>query len=177
MLPVGFARIGIKPHRTPEVIRVGMEKWHVCYHGTKWAYLDSIVKHGFLIKPGESLLDGSKISVSGHNTTSFRRTNEHTQKQEDFDPRTKLFSSPSAAYCSYGKVYMDERKFQGGTYVAGLTIRLQPGTYAIGQETVSAGSTNIDQHVPNSSVEWYTESANSHFFTGVIIREVPPKIH
>ena len=52
-------------------------------------------------------------------------------------------------------------------------VRIQPGTYNIGQETVGAkrkGDT-VDPYVSNSSVEWYTGELHTHMITGILVNE------
>ena len=101
ILPVGFARIGIKPNKTPHVVKNGMENWHVCYHSTKHQHLPDIVRHGQLLAPGSTRINGAPIKVrDGHITTSVMRRNEHTGEIEAFNPTKKVFFSPSIKYLS-----------------------------------------------------------------------------
>lgn len=171
VLPVGFARVGIRPCKGHHVVERGMANWHVCYHGTKHKNLPDLIKHGQLLAPGSTLINGGCIQVrNGHIKTSFNRKNEHSGKPETFDPTRKVFFSPSIRYCDLG-VYADEYPCNGRQYRLALQLRIQPNTYSIGQETVGAKGT-IDPHIPNSSIEWYTDELHTHFFTGILIREV-----
>lgn len=171
VLPVGFARIGIKPAKVHHIVEKGMANWHVCYHGTKHQYLSDIIMHGQLLAPGSTLINGDSIKVrEGHITTSFRRKNEHTGEAETFNPTRKIFFSPSIKYCDH-EAYANEYPCNGRRYRLALQLRIQPNTYGVGQQTVGAKET-IDPHVPNSSIEWYTDELHTHFFTGILIREV-----
>lgn len=50
-------------------------------------------------------------------------------------------------------------------------MRIRPGSYKIGQETIGA-TKQIDPHIPNSSLEWYTDCAEkgSVQFTGLLVK-------
>jgi hypothetical protein len=69
---------------------------------------------------------------------------------------------------------MNEKSVGNHKYRFGLQVRLQPGTYSVGQETVGAtrGSIIIDDNISNDRLEFYTTQANTHFFTGVVVKEV-----
>ena len=172
VLPVGFARIGVKPFKSPHIVKVGLESWHVCFHGTKREYLWDLLVTGHLLAPCSTIHNGQRIVVRpGHIGKGFERMNEHTGTLEVFDPTNKIFFSPSIKYCAYKGVYMTEHMTMGKRYSFALQVRIQPEMYSIGQETVGAGSEPIDPHIPNTSVEWYTHEMHTHFFTGVLIGE------
>ena len=169
-LPIGFAQIGIKPSKTHGLVERGMKDWHVCYHGTKHQYLGDILIQGQLLAPGSTLHNGDSIKVRpGHITSASDRLNEHTGNKERFDPRNKVFFSPSIKYCDH-EVYSNAYYCDGKMYRFVLQLRIQPDTYSIGQETIGA-SMDIDPHIPNKSIEWYTHQLHTHFFTGILIRE------
>ena len=171
ILPVGFARIGVKIFKTPDVIKKGFESWHVCYHGTKYNYITELLGTGHLLSPGSSLLNGDRIAVrDGHIKGPFKRHNDHIGTEETFDPTNKVFFSPTVRYCDYKGVYMNEHMVMGKHYRFALQLRLQPDTYCIGQETVNA-TEQIDPYIPNKSIEWYTNQLHTHFFTGVLVAE------
>ena len=176
ILPVGFARIGLVPWKTPAIVKVGFEKWHVCYHGTRYNYIADLLKTGQLLSPGSTTHKGDTIKIrEGHYNQPRERTNAHTGRSETFDPRDKLFFSPAIKYCDYGDVYMNSYYKAGRHYRVALQLRLQPDTYEIGQQTVldaaPCAATDIDPHVPNSCIEWYTKEIQTHFFVGILIRE------
>lgn len=171
ILPVGFARIGIKPRKGQLVIDKGMVNWHVCYHGTKYGSLPGIIMQGHLLAPGSTHISGGSIKVrDGHIKASVMRKNEHTGEMETFNPTNKIFFSPSIKYCDL-EPYATDYSCNGRRYRLALQLRIQPNTYSVGQQTVRA-TKRIDPHVPNSSIEWYTEQSHTHFFTGILIREV-----
>ena len=35
ILPVGFARVGTKVFKSPDIIKLGLDSWHACFHGTQ----------------------------------------------------------------------------------------------------------------------------------------------
>ena len=170
VLPIDFARIGIKPAKSHHLVDTGMKKWHVCFHGTKYQYLSDILIQGQLLAPGSTLHSGESIKTqSGHIKTSFNRTNEHTSKKENFEPRNKLFFSPSIKYCN-NEAYTNEYYCNGRYFRFALQLRIQPNTYSVGQQTIGA-TTEIDPNIPNTSIEWYTNQSHTHFFTGILIRQ------
>lgn len=170
VLPINFARIGIKPGKSHGLVENGMKNWHVCYHGTKYQYLSDILIQGQLLAPGSTLHNGDSIQVRpGHIDRSFNRTNQHTGEKEVFDPTNKVFFSPSIKYCDNG-VYTNEYHCNGSHYRFALQLRIQPNTYKIGQETIGA-TEEIDPNISNKSIEWYADQTHTHFFTGILVRE------
>jgi hypothetical protein len=140
------------------------------------------LEQGRLLKPGDPTYTGRTIGVRpGHIEAAHPRKNLHTGKQEDFDPTKEIFFSPSIKYCNYGDVYMtsfvsaSKRKYRFA-----FQVYLQPEyykgaktipAYKIGQQTVGAGTTKIDDNVSNDSIEWYTLKG-MYVLTGLLIREV-----
>jgi ubiquitin len=176
VLPIGFARLGLCIHETPFVRDEALKKWHVCYHGTKHNSVFEILRQGKLLKPGDATLKGDTLRVlPNHYEAAHERINRHTQMKEHFDPTDKMFCSPSIKYCDYDNVYMSNFvSSRGKHYRFAFQVRLQPGHYEIGQETVLKGparDTVIDDNVPNNSIEWYTRNGQ-HVLTGFLIREV-----
>ncbi len=170
-LPIGFARIGIKPGKSPGLIEIGMKNWHVCFHGTKYQYLGDIVIQGQLLAPGSILHSGESIKTRpGHINVTFDRLNEHTGRRENFNPTNKVFFSPSIKYCDH-EAYINEYYCNGRRYRFALQLRIQPDAYTAGQQTICA-TKEIDPHIPNKSIEWYTDQLHAHFFTGILLREI-----
>ena len=173
VVPVGFARIGIQPGKSHGLVEKGMKSWHVCFHGTKYQYMGEMLLQGQLLGPGCVLHNGESIKTQdGHIVRSFNRRNEHTGKLEEFDPTNKVFFSPSIKYCDCD-IYANKYYCNGSGrhYRFVMQLRIQPNTYDIGQETINA-SGQIDPHIPNKSIEWYTNHFHTHFFTGILIREL-----
>lgn len=170
VLPIGFARVGIKPNKSHGLVENGMKNWHVCFHGTKYQYLVDILIHGQLLVPGSILHSGESIRTQpGHINGAFSRTNEHTGKKEEFNPTNKVFFSPSIKYCA-NAVYTNEYYCNERHYHFALQIRIQPNTYKVGQQTIGA-TEEIDPNIPNTSIEWYADQAHTHFLTGILMRE------
>ncbi|KAJ9440073.1 hypothetical protein DIPPA_15767 [Diplonema papillatum] len=174
ILPLGWARIGVKTSKSPALESMAFKEWHTCYHGTPPDHLYDILCCGQLLKPGSTTPKGGKIPVrEGHIQRGFKRTNAHNGKSEFFDPPSQVFFSPSIRYCDYGRVYMTEHHSAGHRYRFALQVRIQPGTYTVGQETVGAKRRGdiIDPYVPNTSIEWYTSELHTHMITGILVNE------
>ena len=179
VLPLGFAHVGLKVQASPGKARRAFGdgpqneanvQWHVAFQATKPEYLGDILKQGHLLAPGTTIVSGVKISVRpGHIDISCRRLNEHTGKLEEFDPRDKLFLSPSMKYCDYRGI--SKQSADGRRYRFALQVLIQPDTYHVGQQTVFPLGTDqrICHFLPNSSLEWYTNETQSHILTGIII--------
>jgi len=98
-LPVGFARIGLKVSLGFAQAHNIFKEWHACFHGTKLDLIESIFKGDLKFLPaGTVSLGGGRIGVRpGHIKRPFRRINQHTGKEEMFDPN-QIFTSPSPLY-------------------------------------------------------------------------------
>jgi len=107
----------------------------------------------------------------------FKRLNRHSKAEELFDPH-QIFCSPSIRYCDlpqYAKVTRFVAE-SGCAYKAKVAfqLRLRPGTYAVGQQTVGAEGA-IDPYISNDSIEWYTKGTEhaSHVLTGLMVKLMP----
>jgi len=152
--------------------------WDIAYHSTTVATLPKVLATGRLVKPGERVaaLDGHAVEIrsdTGRIRKPFYRRNRHTGQTEWFDP-CQIFLSPSIRYCCLPH-YSKAEPFtapSGVKYAVRmlLQVRLRPGTYSVGHQTV--GVTNaIDPYISNDSIEYYTtgEEHGSHVLTRLLI--------
>jgi hypothetical protein len=66
-----------------------------------------------------------------------------------------------------GKEYRAQVVFQ---------VRMRPGCYSIGQETVGAGASapfDPTGTYPNASIEWYTKEVPGIILTGLLVKCTP----
>lgn len=56
-----------------------------------------------------------------------------------------------------------------GAWKTVLQVRIENGTFGIGQETVGADSRPLDANIGNEQLEWYTDTTHTHAITGVLI--------
>jgi hypothetical protein len=49
-------------------------------------------------------------------------------------------------------------------------VYVLPGSYEVKPETIGAGSTRIDQHIPNNEMEWITDREGGHVLTGLLVK-------
>jgi len=152
--------------------------WDIAYHSTTVESLPKVLATGRLVKPGDrvAVLDGHSIGIrkdTGRIRSPFWRRNKHTGQNEWFDP-CQIFLSPSLRYCCLPH-YSKAEPFtapSGLRYAVrmSLQVRLRPGTYSIGHQTV--GVTNpIDPYISNDSIEYYTpgDEHGSHVLTRLLV--------
>ena len=49
-------------------------------------------------------------------------------------------------------------------------VRIKPGAYDVGPETIGAGSRRIDPRIPNSELEWSTKRRGVTFLVGLLVK-------
>lgn len=157
---------------------LGALDWDLAFHSTASEALPKVLVTGRLVKPGDRVaaLDGQAVGIradTGRIRKPFFRRNRHTGQKEWFDP-CQIFLSPSIRYCCLPH-YAKPESFTGPSgikYAARivLQVRLRPGTYAVGHQTVGA-TTSIDPRISNDSIEYYTkgDEHGSHILTGLLI--------
>ena len=168
--PKGSVRIPLRTFITPEKQKT-CEVWPNAFHGTTVEGISGVLRCGHLLKAGDVSLVGTKIGIrAGHIKRSpYRRKNLHTNKEEMFDPK-RIFATPSYKYAS-GGAYAKKWGCEGCTYKFTFELKMQPETFTIGQQTISA-SQRIDPDFTNNSIEWYTDSTHSHVLTAILVEEV-----
>lgn len=183
VLPTSWVRIALKGGGA-QAEALGAFDWHVGFHTTDSHKLPSILGTGRLVRAGDTVAvrGGGALKVgikAEHIQQPFTRINLHSGEQELFDPN-QIFLSPSIRYCEL-PAYAQFATFcsrDGRQWLAQVAfqVRLRPGSYCIGQQTVTVGACPpIDPYISNNSIEWYTSGVEhgSHIITGLLIRLVP----
>ncbi|KAL3868572.1 hypothetical protein ACJMK2_041373 [Sinanodonta woodiana] len=166
ILPLGWHRFGLQVNHIPKGVSTDeiYKTWHMAFHGTRVENLVSIWKIGFEI-PGGRTAKGAVIKpCKGHFNYNFGPDN--------FDHK-QIFLTPSPTYA--GKAaYSRPHKFydrvtqQSYDCQVALQVRIKPGSYVIGRETI--GEWNIDPHVRDEKIEWSTKDRNATMTTGLLVR-------
>eukprot|EP01084_Bolivina_argentea_P022114 41096_1 len=176
VLPIGWSRIGLKVYIPKCKMNNTWEDWHVAYHGCSIETARNIFKSGLvLLKPGDSTINGEELKIKpGHIKGEVQRYNEYTMKNELFDPN-QIFVTPSIRYASneiYAKPFSIHDGCQKLKAQCVFQLRIRPGCYNIGQETIGAttAGTIIDKHIPNKELEWYTKEFLGIIIYGLLIR-------
>jgi len=175
-LPAGFVRLGLRVDPGFAADNRIFKDWHVTYHGTKLATVESIFKGGMiLLKPGETLLGGTVMGIrDGHIPGPVERINTYSDEREVFDP-VAIFTSPSPKYASH-RVYADQRTVEWpGNPGRQLGLRMvfqcrqRPDSYKVGQETIGATAI-IDPNFCNNELEFYTKENVGVRLTGLLVQ-------
>eukprot|EP01084_Bolivina_argentea_P022113 41095_1 len=176
VLPIGWSRIGLNVYAPKCKINNVWNDWHVAYHGCSIETAKNIFKSGLvLLKPGDSTINGEELKIKpGHIKGEVQRYNEYTMKNELFDPN-QIFVTPSIRYASneiYAKPFSIHDGCQKLKAQCVFQLRIRPGCYNIGQETIGAttAGTIIDKHIPNKELEWYTKEFLGIIIYGLLIR-------
>ena len=189
-MPVGFSR----PYKAGGVQAQSLGAfhkdagWHVAFHGTRVESLKGILSANALAKPGDEVVVGKdetmKLSIredTGRIRREQRRENRHTRRAELFDPN-QVFMSPTVRYCErsgYAKPtrWQDPEDMTEHRAQVCFQLRVMPGSYAVGQETIAAGEEQIDPAYSNDEIEWYTtgDAKGSMILTGLLVRIGPSR--
>ena len=101
---VSCARVGLSiDSARADAMRV-FSTFHVAYHATTVAAVESILKTGTLAKAGDKVIAADDRALDtvpirdGHYKKPFKRVNLHTGAEEMFDPH-QVFLSPVSEYC------------------------------------------------------------------------------
>ncbi|CAD5115974.1 DgyrCDS4905 [Dimorphilus gyrociliatus] len=160
-LPIGWYRFGlVLPPFAEEAEAV--KKWHRAYHGTKTETIPDILRHGFLLLPGD-------YTASGHRLTELPNHFNDERKPEGFNTKC-VFVSPSLRYSTHyspGSRWKDK-------YVVKMCFQvlMAPNTYKIGPQTIGQ-SKQIDQKFSNDELEWFTMQRACHALYGLLINIEP----
>eukprot|EP01084_Bolivina_argentea_P138660 244075_1 len=165
-LPIGWCRLGLDTPVGFCKLNEVWKKWHVGFHGTTKETVPLIFKGRLiLLKAGDVALGGAKLGIrDGHIPKPFKRNNLYTKKEEVFDPN-QIFLSQSIKY-SGGEVYAKfsecnhpKQKDKKIKVKFAFQVRIRPGSYQVGQETIGATKKKqiIDENFDNNELEWYTK--------------------
>ena len=161
---VGWVRFGLKVEARAEVLDV-FNKWSACFHGVKSPLvLNSVLDCGGLMKPGSTLLDGTKL------------TSEKCAGRQD----EVVYTSPTLMYAGL-KFYAEPVKFTTpeGDEMRGsiaLQCRQRPGSFEKQGETMRFRRdrpAHLAQHCPHvnlAEIEWKTEAERAVIPYGVVVR-------
>ena len=109
----------------------------------------SILQEGQLLRPGDTLMDGSTLR------NRLTRGGEH---------RVGIYTSPSFRYSELD-IYAKPVHWEGHTMRVMLQCRQKPGSFSSERETVGwtrqFGEVAISQHFGNSEIERFTKTPNS----------------
>eukprot|EP01084_Bolivina_argentea_P227172 383699_1 len=178
-LPVEWVRYGLKTDESKCLMNKVWSDWHVAFHGTTKEVVPLVFKAGLLLlKPGDYAIDGSQLGIrGGHITKSFKRYNKYTKENETFDPN-QIYVSPSIKYSGHGayaKSFLCSHPQDRNRTVKvqfAFQLRIRPGSYSIGQETVGAASQGktLDENFSNNELEWYTKENIGIVLHGLLVR-------
>jgi len=157
-VPRGWRRFSLKVETRAAVLRVATE-WHVAFHGLPVPQVRPLLNHGMVLLPGDKTLDRSR---------PVRVRRGHAPYKPFF------FSSPSikcAAQTTYATRLPWTSPSSRVRYDAQvcLEVRQQPGSYQTQAESATP-QREVDPHVPNHRIEWFTDSRAAVVFTAVLIR-------
>eukprot|EP01083_Nonionella_stella_P225481 801611_1 len=151
----------------------------VCYHGTSLISAQKILNAGQILPPGSRSVGNEPVKTKQyHIKTKFYRFNTYLRRRELFDPN-QVFITPSYHYASRYSQSFD----CGNGRLAKVCFvgRIHPKAFNRGQQTLHALNSpgsfrQIDKHIPNSSIEWYTKSAVSIVLVGLLVKvyDAPP---
>ena len=180
-LPTGWCRFALKAGGVRAADIGAFDKWHVAFHGTNVEALEAILSSGALAKPGDEVVTGtqSRIKIDirdGHLRRRFNRNNAHGKCNESFNPK-QIFLSPTIRYCEKSLYaapshWTDDEDGRTCDVQVCLQVRVQPGSYSVGQETILGDDDTalIDDAYSNDEVEWYTPGAiGSIIITGLLV--------
>eukprot|EP01084_Bolivina_argentea_P150932 263511_1 len=165
-LPIEWVRFGLKTDDVKCTMANVWDEWHVAFHGTTKEVIPEIFKSGrILLKPGDITMDRKELGIRvGHIKKTFKRYNKYSKSDEIFDPN-QIYMSPSIKYSAHGAyakwVYCQHPDDKDRTIKVqfAFQLRVQPGSYKIGQETVGAAKSGLklDVNFSNNELEWYTK--------------------
>ncbi|XP_077863669.1 uncharacterized protein LOC144348043 [Saccoglossus kowalevskii] len=162
-MPIGWCRFALKVEPRANDLQV-FEKWHVAFHGTPIRYVESILKHGDLLMPGDKLMGGE---ILGEREGHFN----DKRKPKGFDTK-QLFLSPTIRY-SGRDVYAKPSNFtdSGKSYKAKIAFQvcIRPDSYKTGRQTIGAKE-RIDTKFSNEEIEWFTKERRCVVLYGLVIR-------
>ena len=167
-LPRGWFRFGLKLPPKATALSV-FEKWHVAYHGTRSDCVVPILNTGELLMTGDKGADTAIRPPEGHYDENW--------KPEGFNIN-KVYLSPSMNYSGCDvyaprKPYQNPHKAEQKLFArVGFQVRIQPGKYDVGRETIGATEKKqtIDKNFKNSELEWSTDKRGVLVLTALLVK-------
>lgn len=160
-IPLGWYRYGIMLHDEYINKRAEIETWHVAYHGTKPATLESILSHHKIMFPGDRLNDGTVLPV---------RLGQAWADWVGDGKKTVIYISPSILYSS-DFLYAPPIQINGEKYQIVLQCRVKPTCYKKFPQTIGL-KTELDNEFPNKELEWVTADREGVIPYGLLIRKL-----
>eukprot|EP00729_Bicosta_minor_P002385 gene2385-2137_t len=160
----GWVRFGLHVERRAQELDV-FNKWCACFHGVKSAMvLKSILRCGGLMKPGSTLIDGTKLE----STKCAGRQDE------------VVYTSPTIKYAGL-KFYAEPSRFvtAAGVEMRGsiaVQCRQNPATFEKQGETMAFKRKmpgHLEKHCPHvdlAEIEWKTEADRAVIPYGLLVR-------
>eukprot|EP01083_Nonionella_stella_P024319 67205_1 len=186
-LPIEWVRFGLKTDEAKCVMNHVWDQWHVAFHGTPKDVVPKIFGAGLMLsKPGDVILGGDELGIrDGHIGKPFERSNKYSKQKETFDPN-QIYMSPSIRYSGHGAYakwfYCSHAEDSNRALKVqfAFQLRVRPGSYGIGQETVGASRAglSLDKAFSNDELEWYTKESAGIVLHGLMVhvKEVNVKL-
>eukprot|EP01084_Bolivina_argentea_P138663 244079_1 len=178
-LPVGWSRLGLKIDDAFCETHKVWKKWHVAFHGTQKTTVPLIFKGRLiLLKAGDVAVGGAELGIcDGHIPKPHQRMNLYTKKEELFDPNQIYLSqsikySGCEVYAKYSECNHPTQKNKKIKAKFAFQVRIRPGSYGIGQETIGASRKKqiIDENFNNNELEWYTKENVGIVVYGLLVK-------
>jgi len=169
--PSGWRRYGFYPDiagETEEDVENIMQNWHVAYHGTSSANIDSIVNNG-LLPPGAVAPGGKEIKMERGDAGA--------------KGRKVIYLSPSILYSSHWLYtsptkYTDKDTGEEQYYYYVLQVRVKPGSFTVQGNTLWAGGwpdrkVVYDPRFGPDELEWVFDGKNANCIrvTGLMVKK------
>ena len=160
IIPRGWVRFGLALQ--PRVLNPAMkffESWNASFHGVKSAnVLESILDCGQLMKPGDTLLDGTKLTST-----------KCAGRQDGV-----FYTSPAIRYAGL-KFYAEPQKWRSDTMRASMAVqcRQKPGSFMQQGQTMGFTKEGLAKHRPHAdpaTIEWMSDTNVAAVPYGLLVR-------
>jgi hypothetical protein len=164
-IPRGWVRFGLKVSPGRAASLKIFEEWSVSFHGVKSdAVLKSVLDAGGLLKPGDRLLDGTKL-----------RSSKCAGRQD-----LVFYTSPTIRYAGL-KFYAEPHAWRGDTMHASIALqcRQKPASFRTQGETMGFERSwpghlaRTCPHVDLDHIEWLSDTNAAAIPYGLLVRVWP----